>query len=364
MAASRAVKRYGKVVAKVRMATNATVQDAVRVVDLLYRGGCSAVRIRFPTNLASPKVDVYPVVWILRGEDQEALGGSSPLRPPPVAPRTLPWTVDGANEPGSARLTLQPMPDRRGRTAPGDALPNYAAQGRVPAAAFERAEATVRNWAQGLSADLLAAARGRPQLVPHLVTSLRGPESVAAAQGPVRRFARAHGMDVATLVVSAYLYQANQGVGIVDLLLFFSPTRLEIVSARWRGRTPSGAPGPLVADPYAGGTSGRLRVWVEAMLLHAQRKGPQGLPMAPLQRVLSALPASAHAGLTQAVADQAEQLQGLIRQLEARRFDRVVLRAERLAVGASLTPGDVRGVLYATVQPEAGELRLRDLASP
>ena len=358
LAASMGVKKFGKLVASVRMSTNATVQHAVRVLDNLYRGGCAAVRVRITTNVASPKVDVYPVVLVIEPEQTRALDGTSRQRPPPVQPRSEPWGTDGANEAGWTTWELEST----GEGGSGKAHPNYAARGSVPAFEFQTADAAVRNWAQGLSADLLAAARGGPQLVQHLRQEDRRPERVGAATQPVRALANVASLDVSTFMVSAYLYYGPQGVGIVDLLLHFAPWRVQLVYARWRGQAPTTTPVAFEEGPFRAGNAGFLRVWVEAMCLGAKTAGASALPMAESQAVLGTLPTRYHATVSRMIGNRAAELQQLVVGLRGTRFDRVVLMPGRVSASA-VRAGSVVGLLNADVVPERGELRVSKLAT-
>ncbi|MFV1959376.1 MAG: hypothetical protein ACC662_08180, partial [Planctomycetota bacterium] len=366
-AARKAVDRFGPIVAEVSISAKTHVQDAVTVVDYLYRAGCAAVKLKYRMVVKHREGPSIPQIWI-----QERLLPETPLpvQIPSARPRKAPWAGDGAAQPGAFDFLLEDIAEPGAAPREGEAvrrpLPNYAATGQeVPAAARALAAQEVKAWANTLGAWLREVlAPGRVSfpaglLVKRRQQSLGVKDFFAEARGA---FPKPDRVVPATLRVQGYAFQGGDAVGKVDVTLDLTGPGLDVVYASW---VVEKFPRDLVlppaeADPYAAGKPGSLRVWIEGLLAAARARGPAVVPLASEARVLAQLPRVAHAGVRAGLARRPQTLEYLAGWLRATPYDRLLIAA--VDGQASVWQGGrIVGVLRYAIAGEAGRLALSAL---
>lgn len=344
-AAKRAVARHGAIVASARIAGNANVQDAVTLLDMLYRGGCVGVRLPLRMLSASARIEVMPVVWI---ESTQLGDVDNPEPPPLVPPRTEPWPIDGANQRDWMRLELVPLPSADAGADEGGTT-SYLAAGRMPAFDRERAAAGLATWADDLSAALASALRGGPGLVPHLSEAIDDPQRAAAWLERLRR--EADGLQpglLSTLRVDARLWQGEQPVGAFEALLLVAGAEAQVVEARWLGSEQGRAEN--IGDR---GIALSLRHLLEGAVLGLREQGAAGVVWAPREEVLRAFPKAAAPGLENLLRTRERHAAVLVSALQQSTFDRLTVRVGQ--AGATLLAGEeVGGLLYIDLALEDG----------
>lgn len=352
LAAQRVVAAHKDVVANVRLASNATVAEALLVLDGLYRAGCAGIRLPLRALVASPKLDVLPVVWI----GDTALG-NGPLPQPlaPVAPRTEPWGVDGANRPGWLDLEVI---GSAGSVAEAEAVArSWIGEGRMPAFERERAAASLAEWGHDLGAVLQeVVARSGNRLAAHLAREASAP---GRAEALVTRLetegAGLTSVVPSTLQVSLALEFEGQPVGRVDALVHLGDARASLVYARWAGAQPLEA-----TDAAAEGLPADLRLFLEGEILALRDGGPEAGSWAVPDEVVRRFPLVARPDLARIFTTRAQEQSTLRRALAGTRFDSVRLRLGQ-ASAALLADREVVGVAYLDIVPETEHLALRDL---
>jgi hypothetical protein len=363
-AALRANRHFPqRVVASTRIAHNASLGYAVRCLDLLYRGGVAAVKLRLPTLKGSLKVPVRE--WIsVQGVLLDP--GDIPVEVAPVAPRAEPWPDTGADVPGVALMPVEDLPEgEQPRTGPRDPKPPFRrfGPGPVPAFDFEKAGAVVVAYAQGLGPALRAGLASGPDALPYLVERLRTPVEHGRAFHAAREaFPDATRIAPSALQVDVWLSRGGQVVATVDATVFLGGAQTTFVSLRRsaRGVEEAAAPSSDAEDPWLSGVPGALRQWLEGALSRAREGGTSAVPLAPLAEVRALFPAVAHAGVEATLARRDAEVETLVASIRATPYDRVDLRlgSGTAAVRAGET---VVGILQLGFEAEDEELRLTSL---
>lgn len=349
-AARRAVERHGTVVASARLAANASVQDAVTVLDALYRAGCAGVRLPQRALAGDPTLPVFPLVWV----NGVALGdGAPPTPPPPVAPLDQPWGLYGANRPGWLDLEIVDESQMEREAA----LTSWIAEGRMPPYERERAAATLAEWGQDLGTVLAKEMRGQAdRLAAYLAHEASAPEASAALRARLAQ--EGAGLDAvqpASVAVSLELLHGGNAVGRVEALVQLGATRSGVCWLRWVGPRP--VPGAVAAPT---GIPAALRLFLEGELLALRSAGPAGLTWAPAQEIVASYPSVAREGVERMLASREAEAQRVQQALLGTTFDAV-----RILPGqgsAALVAGRrVVGVGYLLLAAENESLLLRDV---
>lgn len=366
-AARNAVERFGPIVAEASVHWSARVHEAVRVVDLLYRAGCAAVKLR---NRIMTRKETGPPTIQIWVQDRLLKETPATTQAPPIGPRKTVWPDCGAARPGALAYDLEPLSPGDGTSSPAThqrrALPNYAATGQeVPPGAMRASAQAVLGWAGRMGTSLgMVLKPGRTAFPEPLLARRKRQglgvqqffrEARAAFPGPER-------VVVGTTRVQAYLLRENGIVGQIDLTLCTSGERLDVVFGSWvAGEYPSNLTlDPVEVDRFAAGVPGHLRVWVEGTLAAARVRGPGAVPLATEEDVLAQLPAVARAGARRALAGRLATLGNLVGWVRATPFDRLlVLKVEGTA--AIHAHDRIEGILRFDLDPEQGELSLASL---
>jgi len=363
-AALRASRHFPeRVVASVRIAHNASLGYAVRCLDLLYRGGVAAVKLRLPMLKGSLKVPVRE--WIsVQGVvlDPGAIG----LDLVPVSPRAEPWSDTGADVPGVALMPVEDLPEgEQARTGSRDPKPPFRrfGAGPVPAFDFEKSGAVVVAHAQGLGPALRSGLSGGPDALPFFVERLRTPAEHGRVLAPAREtFPDATRVTPSTLQVDALLFAGGRHVATVDATVYLGGAQTAFVSVRRSDRAPqeTTARSPEPEDPWRSGVPGALRQWFEGAFARAREGGAAAVPLAPVADVLAQFPPVAHAGVKATLARRDAEVAALLVQLGAVAYDRVDLRVG--AGTAAVWAGErVGGILNLGFEVEDEELRVSSL---
>jgi hypothetical protein len=351
-----------KIVADVSLPMDVPLQYAVSVLDLLYRGGVSGVRLRGGVRIPRGVVRQTPKIEIQGGRVRSVLQS---VEPPRVQPRARPWPLEGAAEPGWVDFTLVELPSLGAPKKPGaveERPVNYAAAG-VPPDVMKAADLAVRRWARELGADLLEGLRGGEGIQRRLAVGLRQQDAIRRLVEPARKaFPDATSVIPATLQVNALLFDKGNARGRADVTVFLAGRELAVIFGNWRDV--GGAQGftlpPLLVDPFARGVPGSFRVWFEGVLGDARRRGAAALPMAAGDEVLRYFPRVAQAGVGSTLARRQAPLAAMAAQVARGGYDRVVLSVQRGT--ATVVAGRVVvGVLDFSLRAEENELRLDDL---
>ncbi len=371
-AARRALDMRGKwgidkVVAEVRLPMLAPLQYAVTTIDVLYRAGVSGVRLRGGVRIPRIQFKVVPKLEIQGGVVSRI---PQQLKPPPIRPRSVPWAIDGANEPGWVDLTIQDLPAIGSTEGPAstptasDLLPNYA-EGRqgVPASVRQQMDNEIRTWARGLGADILAGLRGGPELEARMSPGLRGIEGQRALIDPARKaFPDAAATVTSTLQFNVLLFGGGRLVGRVDATVSLAGRQVGLIFANWKDAVAGSMTlPPFEVDPYAGGEPARFRVWFEAIFDVARKVGARGLPLAPADEVLRYFPRVAHAGVRRSIEARMPSIETLATRLAQAPYDRLVLSAQR-GTATVVAGRRVVGVLNFSLTAQERALRIDDLA--
>jgi hypothetical protein len=369
-AVRRAVERRAEfgvdaIVGSLWIATNAPLQYALSAIDMMYRGGCVGVRLRRGVLLPRLETRGVPKIEIQGGVVSRH---PQPLKPRPLQPRSAPWPLNGAAQPGWVDLQLADLPSIAGEGKPPAAgpqpRPNYAAlAGGVPPNVRAQVEGEIRTWAQSLGRAMLSGLRGGSDLEKLLVVGLRRKEAVPELIEPARRtFPDATRVVPSALQFSTYLFHRGTLRGRADATLHLTSARPSLVFGSWvpLGDAPPLNLVPFPVDPFAAGRPSSFRIWLEAIFDAARRGGVGGLPLAPAAEVLANLPAVAHRGTQAALSRRGERVRTLAAQLARTPYDRVVLVPLR-GTATVVAGRRVVGILSFSVRSEENELRLDDL---
>jgi biopolymer transport protein ExbD len=367
-AAEKASHLFGPVVAEVTIAANVEVQYAVTVLDMLWRGGSAAVKLKFGVlvpNLRGPRNGRVLV------ESRSLPAESEPIAVPPIRARKAPWPDEGAAQPGVLALELEDFPTGGAKKEPdGPAdeppLPNYAAErAGVPATALRASETRVLEWSAGLGRDLTAQLKDGKGAEKRFAVRFRPAEKLAALVTPMREtFPGAPKVVPSTVRLDVYLFRGAAAVGKADVTVHLAGSALSLVFARWVGaeELPKDLVlPPFAVDPFAAGVPGHLRVWLEGTLASGRAHGVAGIPLTPPSEVLSQLPRVAHAGVAPALAARAADVDLLARWLAATPCDRLLLIVRDATASVQLPTGVV-GILRYGLEPEEKDLRLNSLS--
>lgn len=378
-AARRAVERRGefgveKVVAKVWISPNTPLQYALTALDLLYRGGCAGVRVQMSMKASWRGLDVVPVIEIQGGV---ASRNPQPLEPDPLQPRTAPWGIDGANEPGWVDFQVSDLPaiDADANTPTQDKprlRPNYAASPNgVPAGIARRCDDAMRAWAKALGVDLNEMIRQpagiSPRVQKRFSAALRRKQVLPEIVRPVRAaFPDATGVFPSTLRFDAFLFHQGKIQGRADVTVQVTDPAVGIVFAAWHPSDPSQnlTLVPFAVDPFAAGDNAAIRVWFEDVF-HRQRAGGglRAWPLAAPAEVVRYLPKVAEAGTLRALAGRRTDLETLSRALTSTPYDRVVLIPKSGTAAVTGANRRVVGTLTLAFVPQEHELRLQDVTA-
>lgn len=367
-AAQAATERFSPVVADLSIPPDASVQDAVRAIDMLYRAGCIAVRT--PTRMGARNIlEPGPVRISVNGR---ALTASPiPVELPPIQPRKTPWPDTGAAQAGSFGLILEPLPSGDGSAAVATrltSLPSYAStDSEVPAAAWKASGERVRNWGVKVSPWLGRVLQPGKTEFPGdlLVKRRRQPQGVDQMFADARRvFANADRVVVSTARVQAFLFRGADAVGQVDVTVDMSGEEPSVVFGSWvPGQYPPGAHlPPRETDPYAAGVPGHLRVWLEGLLAAAKKRGTSAVPLAPESRVLANLPDVAHPSVGAALSRRQAAIENLVGWLRATPYDRVFLATVEGSAAVTMQ-NRIAGLLRFAIESEGGGLRIATIAA-
>ena len=365
-AAQAAASRFGPVVADLSIPPDASVQDAVGAIDLLYRAGCIAVRT--PTRMGARNIrEPGPIRISVNG--RPLTGDELTVDVPPIQPRKAPWPDSGAAQDGSFGLVLEPIPTGDGSAAPASRmapLPSYAATGsEVPADAWDASGERIRDWAVKASPWLGRVLQPGKTEFPGglLVKRRRQPEGVDQMFAEARAtFPAADRVVIATTRVQAFLFRGADAVGRVDVTLDVSGEEPTVVFGSWvPGQYPPGAHlPPRETDPFAAGDPGHLRVWLEGLLAAGKARGASAVPLTPESRVLANLPDVAHPSVQSALQRRAAAVDNLVGWLRATPYDRVFVATVEGSAAVTMQ-GRIAGVLRFAIESEGDGLRLSSM---
>jgi hypothetical protein len=378
-ATQHAVERFGPIVAEVSLDANLPTQHIVTCLDMLYRGGAVGVKlgIRAPTlarrSLEGGAERTRVPRLLLASVEGRVLPLAEPAASlPPIASRKSPWGDEGANQPGAMEMVLEDIPTGPGagrdtKPKPQDAepLPSYAGRHEgAPGTVIVAADRAVGTWCQALGKSLLEAIGGVATLPKFMVTRMRDPQRLSAQVTPLQQmFKGAQRVQPTTVKLDVYLVRGVTIVGKVEVTLHTGGSALSFIFARWVDETLPTDPTlpPAVADPFAAGVPGHVRVWLEAAFASVYRQGATGLPMAPEREVLGYLPGVAQAGATGALAARQPEFEHLSGWLRSMAYDRLLI-LPRQATAAVIQGQHVIGIVQYGLEAEERELRLTSLA--
>jgi hypothetical protein len=365
-AAQAAASRFGPVVADLSIPPDASVQDAVRAIDLLYRAGCIAVRT--PTRMGARNIrQPGPVRISVNG--RPLLSDAPTVDIPPIQPRKMPWPDSGAAQAGSFGLILERIPTGDGSAAAASRmapLPSYAETGReVPPDAWNASGERVRDWAVKVGPWLGRVLQPGKTEFPGdlLVKRRRQLEGVEQMFAEARQtFPGADRVVVATVRLQAFLFRGADAVGRVDVTLDLSGETPSVVFGSWvPGQYPPGAHlPPRETDPFATGVPGHLRVWLEGLLVGGKARGASAVPLAPESRVLANLPDVAHPSVLDALRRRQAAVENLVGWLRATPYDRVFVATVEGSAAVTMQ-GRIAGLLRFAIESEGGGLRLSSM---
>lgn len=375
-AAKTAVEQFGPIVAEMSISVRTSVQDAITAVDMLYRAGCSGVRLKYRMMVRSLSGRSLPQIYV---EERLLPGEPLDVRIPVPQPRREPWGDAGAAEPGSASWTLEAIPDPTSPTAEPERddrlqpVPSYVAMGDALDAvrlrqALGDASSEVQQWSAAFGGWLGRILTQPRVAVPEtlLVKRRRQAEGVQRMFADARAaFGEAREVRPSTLRVQAYLFQGAQVVAKVDATLVVSTPQVSLLFAHGADEA---VPQDVVlppreTEPYAAGVPGRLRGWVEGMLLQLEREGVAGVPLAPEASVLANLPPVAHPGARGAIARRVPALERLAGRLRTVEYDRLFVTLVTGQAAVVDPAGRVMGVLRYDLEGELGNLSMATLTS-
>jgi hypothetical protein len=393
LTAKAASEKFPPVVAEVSLDVNLSVQHVVTCLDLLYRGGCAGVYVRFRdprTGRATrvmesndPKaragagdtaVPLHLLASIVRKGEKRDLSHTEPnVEVPPLAPRAAAWDDDGANAPGALTMLLEDLPAGPGAAptkagADEEPLPSYAGMREgAPTTVVVAADKAVARWTGTLATVLTQALHRKfdPKTAPQrFVSRLQTPERMGALVEPVaQKFAGAQRVTPSTLGFDVYLVRGITFVGKVKATLHVAGSAVSFIDAAWIPNldVPEGVTlPPPAADPFAAGVPGHVRVWFEAAFSGVYRQGVAGLPLAPVNEVLAQLPTVAQKGATDRLNLRGPQLELLAKWLAATPYDRLVIMPGT-STAAVHAEGRVAGILNYELESEEHDLRLVSL---
>lgn len=373
-AAKAAAQQFGPVVAEVSISVRTRVQDAVTAIDMLYRAGCAAVRLKHRLMVRRVAGVSMPELWV---EERRLPGEPLDVRLPVPRPRAEPWGDDGAAQAGALNYELEEIPslepgaaEREERLKP---VPSYAAmRATLDVAALRRVlgdtGATLQQWSAAFGGWLGRILTTERVSVPEtlLVKRRRQWQGVQAMFADARgAFADAGAVRPSTVRVQAYLFDGPRVVGRVDATLFLSGPEVELLFAHWvqeESAQDLTLP-PRETEPYAAGDPGNLRGWTEAMLALLEREGAAAIPLAPEARVLADLPPVAHRGARAAIARRMPALEALAAWLRQVDYDRVFVTLVSGQAAVLGRDGTVLGVLRYDLEGELGSLSMATLTS-
>ncbi len=368
-----ATEKYKQgVVAEVRIHNNLSIQTVLTAVDMLYRGGCIGVSIKSLRNVPTTAVAPHVGVRIVRHpRARDAILPAKPLKElqvPRVAPRTAPWPIDGANQPGALTMELEELPVR-GEDKPrvvedvSEPLPFYLRKGGVPVAELALADRRVRSWSAYLGQELLAGIQRNARIAQQVVVRKRELEKLSPLMTPVERvFRDAESVRVSSLKVDVLLSRDGKPMGLLEVDLLVGRSRVTIISMRsLPGDIPDGVILPPEAvDPYAAATPGRLRIWMEGNMSLIRARGQAAAPIAPEADVLAGCPAARQEAVRRELATRAGEIQRAVQALRGITFDRafVTVRSARASVTVG---GKIVGQIELGLEAEEGELRINKM---
>ena len=365
-AASRAAEQTGPIVADASIRRDVAVQDAARILDLLYRAGCAAVRL--PVLImgdprAQPFVEISVQGRLLPADRID-------VDLPAAQPRRTPWPDHGATQPGAYAWTLEPIPTK-GDLPPEVAarlkpLPNYAASGKpVPPGVMVSTETTIKKWGESLGRWLTRALGPPPVNLPETLLVRRKRQGLGAVhffRESRQVFRNPEAVTAGTVRFLAYLVQGTTPVGRVDVTLSLTGDGVGVVFASW---TAESVPADLIlpphlTDPFAPGIPGYFRIWLEGTLTAARLRGAVGVPLATEAEVLAQMPTVAHPSVRAALSGRLAAINHLVGWLRATHYDRVFVAAAE-GTAAVRQGGRVTGILRFNLEGERGELSMATL---
>ncbi|MFM8980938.1 MAG: ExbD/TolR family protein [Planctomycetia bacterium] len=378
LAAQQAVERFGPVVAEVSLDANLATQHVLTCLDMLYRGGVSAVKLGFRAPTLGRRTmeggverTRVPRLLLVQVQGRPLPVGEPAAALPPIAPRKAPWGDEGASQPGALGLVLEDIDEGKARAAgsapaaAAEVLPSYAGRHEgAPEAAVAQADRALATWAQAVGKSLLEALKGVATLPAYMVKRQRDVRALAEQVTPLQQlFPDAQRVQPSTLQMDVFLVRENAVVGKVASTLYTGGGALSFIFARWvvEPFPQDLVLPPLPTDPFAAGVPGHLRVWLEASLAAVYRQGAGGLRLAPEREVLGYLPAVAQAGARAALASRLPEMEQLAAELQRVPYDRLLL-VPRQATAAVVGGGAVRGIVQYGLEAEERELRLVGLS--
>ena len=371
-AAARAMQKrdvFGvdQIVGSLWIATNTPLQYTVRCVDLMYRGGCSGVKLRNGARVPPLKFRAVPILEIQGGMVSRL---PQSLKPKPVQPRTAPWPLEGAGKPGWVDLEMSDLPPPGGGPTGGAKVDvprvrtNYAAEPRgVPVEVFRGADSEARRWAKRLGEDLQAGLRTGADLKKRIVIALRRDEALPKILAAARQqFPDATRIIPSSLQFNAFFFKKSELKGRADITLLVAGDQLRVISAQWRpiDANASFTLVPFPVDPFAAGDPAAWRVWFEGLFYQVKTRGQEGWPLATVAQVVPYFPEVARPGVSQLVTKRDAGLAQLNQQINALDYDRLVLTIPR-GTATVVAGRQVVGVLNIGLTSEEAELRLDEL---
>ncbi len=357
-------QKMGRIVAEVRMDNNVSLQYAVTVLDVLYRGGVAGVRVRYPTLLPNLRAPTVVRIRVLKEPHGKDLDLSSEPRQgveiPPIAPRTEPWPIDGANIPGALYMDLEDINWSGKARAAAQRFDNVSRKGQLPNERVRRdIAAHLQRFTQDLGTNLLSGMRGGQLIKNSMVVRLREPEKlVPAVQASRDAFRDAVRVEPSTVRLTLFFFNGVKGVGSADVTVHIGADSPSFVFARWADEpVPANIilpPEPV--DPFAAGVPGALRAWVETAFLRGKQGGGAAMPMTPPDEILAELPASYHDRVKPYLDRRASQFEALARNLRATRYDRLFVVVNEASAAVHNKTGVVGGI---KMQMEVEEKALR-----
>ena len=374
-AAKTARERFGKpVVADVRITNSVNLQYSLRVLDMLHRAGCVGVRVRVLNFFGEAKPGATVALKIVRPRGKDAFLPSKSLREvevPIPAPRTTPWPIDGANQPGAFRLELLELPARgdklqepRRYANPNQVLPNHIRDGGVSKSMRDKVQAYIGNWAGDLSNALTRALRKPSLLKKELVVRLRPEEKrLMLIPGELRNLGGANRIRMRTLGLDLLFFHEGQPTGHARARLLLSGRSVYLLSiAPVAGALPPAHDVPPEAvDPFAAGVPGAVRVFFESVVLDAKATG-RVAQLAPTAYAAALLPPEEAVQVQ--VADRTRQADAgrFAAQMRNLRFDRLILHpTDATAIADEAGANKLVGRLTLGIESEEQELRVQSL---
>lgn len=373
-AAKTAREKYKQdVVAEVRIHNNLSIQSVLRTLDVLYRAGCIGVSVKSLRNLSSTAAAPHTMIRIVRHSGKrDAVLPAKPFkeeRLPPVAPRATPWPISGANQPGALTMELEELPlpgEDKPRVVedPTKPLPFFLRKGGVPTTETRLADSRIRGWGRYLGEELHAGITKREgRIAQQFVVRLRDLRKLSVAMTPVSKaFANAQSISTRSIRLYVLLSYLGQPVEVFEVELLFGRDRVMVAGLKQTpGQIPAGVTlMPEAVDPFAAGTPGRLRIWIEALMDSARRRGAAGVPLAPDAHVLAACPASRRGAVQQALGRRQADVARATQMIARSKFDRATVFVRDATAGVAIA-GRWAGLIEIGLEPEEGQLRVNKL---